>query len=214
MNFNILLIKKIENQIDMSNQFDKLCATILEDITSENNASNVYNITSLYMLIRAEHGGIIILNDKLKNEITNSETTLNDSTINKLYDLSTFTSILENINNLVSNIDFEYKKIALMFPKLINKNQIHIILIIKSIDKNNKYIKIIESAKKIYKQYEFHVIECIEIGKIINCDKMVGRKVSIKIETIPSLYMINDDNIVELPIKNINNVEQLNNLLD
>lgn len=214
MNFNINLIKKIENQIDMSNKFDKLCTEILEDISSEKNTTNIYNITTLYMLIRAEHGGIIILNDKMKNDIINMDTTLNDETINKLYDLSTFTSILDNINNLVSNIDFQYKKMALMFPKLIVKKPIHIILIVKSINKTNNYIKIIEEAKKKLVQNEFHVIECTEIGKIINCDKMIKKKVSLRVESIPSLYMINDDNIVELPIKNIKCVEDLIKLLE
>ena len=110
MNFNILLIKKIDNILDMSKQFDEFCSDALSSKIPNNNATIVYNITSLYILIRAEHGGILLLNDKMKTDISKNETKLNDETINKLYDLSTFTSIIENISNLVSNIDFEYKK--------------------------------------------------------------------------------------------------------
>ena len=216
MNFNILLIKKIENILDMTNQFDKICADILEDPASEKNIPNIYNATSLYMLIRAEHGGIIILNDKMKNEIISSDTTLNDKTINKLYDLSTFTSIIENINNLVSNLDFQYKKLALMFPKFINKKPMDIILFNKSIDKNDKYNKLIEETKKYNKQNNFHVIQCTEVNKVINCNKMIGgsNNISIKVLELPSLYLINNDKIVELSVKHINSSQDLIKLLN
>ena len=214
MNFNILLIKKIDNILDMSAQFDKFCVQVLDDKLSEKNPTLIYNITSLYILIRAEHGGILLLNDKMKTDIIKKDTKLNDQTINKLYDLSTFTSIIENIANLVSNIDFEYKKIALMFPKLIDKKQIDIVLFTKTLDKEDKYVKLIEDVKNLRNQYNYHVIECDKINKVINCDKILKRKISINVEKLPSLFLINGDNIAELPIDKINEINDLIMLID
>ena len=214
MNFNILLIKKIDNILDMSAQFDKLCIQVLDDKLSEKKPTLIYNITSLYILIRAEHGGILLLNDKMKTSILNQDTKLNDETINKLYDLSTFTSIIENIANLVSNIDFEDKKIALMFPKLIDVKQIDLVLFTKTLDKEDKYVKLIEDVKKLRNQYNYHVIECDKVKKVINCDKILKRKISINVEKLPSLFLINGDNIVELPINKINETSDLIKLID
>jgi len=209
MNFNILLIKKIDNIMDMSTQFDKLIMPILDNNASEPDVKNIYDITSLYILIRAEHGGILILNDKMRMSIIKRDNTLNDETVNKLYDLSTFTSIVANIDNLVNNIDFQYKKIALMFPDLIEKKQIDIVLFTKTLDKDDKYIKIIEEAKGLKKQNKYHVIECEKPSKVINCDKILNKCVSIKVEKLPSLYLVNDDNIAELPIDKINDANDL-----
>ena len=214
MNFNILLVKKIENIINMSSNFDALTVSILDDVTSDKNTENMYNLTSVYMLIRAEHGGIIILNDKLKDDITKMDTTLNDNTINKLYDLSTFTSIIENINNLISNIDFEYKKIVLMFPKLVNNKPLDIILITNTIDKSNKYVEIIENAKSNHKEHNYHVVECVENGKTIKCDKFLKRKLSLNVKSLPVLYIINNSNITEIPINTINSANDLIELLE
>jgi len=186
MNFNILLIKKIDNILDMSAQFDKLCNQVLDDKSSEKNPTLIYNITSLYILIRAEHGGILLLNDKMKTEIIKQDTKLNDETINKLYDLSTFTSIIENISNLVSNIDFEYKKIALMFPRLIDTKQIDVVLFTATLDKEDKHVKLIEDVKNLRNQYNYHVIECNKVNKVINCDNILKRKISINVEKLES----------------------------
>lgn len=213
MNFNILLVKKIENIITMTSNFDKLIVSILDNTASEKNNDNVYNLTSLYMLIRAEHGGIVMLNDKFKNQINEEDTTLNDDVINKLYDLSTFVSIIENINNLVSNMDFEYKKIVLMFPKLVNKKPLEIILISNTLDKSNKYIEIFEEVKKSHMEHKYHVIECMKEGNTIKCDKIIGKKMSLNIKSLPALYIINNNTITELPINTINSVDDLINLL-
>jgi hypothetical protein len=152
MNFNILLIKKIDNIMEMTTQFDSLCSQVLDEKSSTDKVKNIFEITSLYILIRAEHGGIIILNDKLRSKIIKQDNTLSYETINRLYDLSTFTSIIANIENLVNNIDFEYKKIALMFPELIEKKQLDVVLFTKTLDKDDKYVKLIEEVKRINKQ--------------------------------------------------------------
>jgi len=214
MNFNILLVKKIENLIDMSNRFDKLSSNILSETNIDANIKKIYDLTTVYVLIRAEHGGVIILNDKMKNEIVNSNTELNDDTIHKLYDLSTFTSIIENIANLVSNMDFQYKKIALMYPKFINKKPIHVILFTKSLDATDYFVKLIEDVKNLRKENEYHVVQCELPGTKINCEKFINRKLSIKVENLPSIYIVNDDNIVEVPLKQIKNCGDLINMID
>ena len=216
MDLNISLIKKIENILEMSGRFDKVCTSVLEGNINLNESSiqNIRELTSLYMLIRAEHGGIIILNDKMKKDVSTQDSTLSDKLINQLYDLSTFTSISDNINNLVSNIDFEFKKIALMYPKLITKQQNHLILFIKKIDKEDKYIKMIEDIKKIRPDYDYHVIECKEEGAKIDCSKMVGMKLSIGVEKLPSLYLVNGENIVEIPIDQLKVCGDLVKMLD
>lgn len=216
MNLNMSLIKKIESILDLSGKFDKICSTVLSGTVELNktNINNIRELTSLYMLARAEHGAIIILNDRLKNDIPSKDTTLSDKLINKLYDLSTFTSITENINNLVSNMDFEFKKIALMYPKLISNHQNHLILFVKKIDKENKYIKMFEELKGLKPENEYHVIECEKEGKKVDCEKMVKMKLSINVEKLPSLYLINGHNIVDLPLENIKVVEDLVKLID
>jgi hypothetical protein len=216
MDLNISLIKKIENILEMSGRFDKVCTSILAGNVDLNESSinNIRELTSLYMIIRAEHGGIIILNDKMKKDVSVQDSTLSDKLINQLYDLSTFTSINDNINNLVSNIDFEFKKIALMYPKLINKETNHLIFFINKIDKENRYIKMIEDIKKIRPENEYHVIECEGGGKKIDCSKMVGMKLSIGVEKLPSLYMVNGTNIVEIPLDKLKVCGDLVKMLD
>lgn len=206
MELNISLIKKIENILEMSGKFDKICSTILSgniDLDTSN-IQNIRELTSLYMLTRAEHGAIIILNEKMKNEVNTQDTNLTDKLINKLYDLSTFTSIIDNINNLVSNMDFEFKKIALMYPNLINKQETHILLFVDKIDKENKYIKMIEDLKKIKPEHNYHVVECEKDKKKIDCSKMVNMKLSVTIKSLPTMYLVNGSNIVEIPLDKLN----------
>jgi len=216
MDLNISLIKKIESILEISGKFDKICTEILSGNVELNESSikNIKELTSLYMLIRAEHGGVIILNDKMKKDIHAEETSLSDTIINKLYDLSTFTSINDNINNLVSNVDFEFKKIALMYPKLIAQRTNHLLLFVKTIDKENKFVKMIEDIKKLRPENEYHVIECKDEDKKIDCSKMVGMKLSLGIEKLPCLYLVNGTNIAEIPMDQLKTCGDLIKMLD
>jgi hypothetical protein len=216
MDLNISLIKKIESILEMSGRFDKICTSILSgDVDlNEHSIKNIKELTSLYMSIRAEHGGVILLNDKMKKDIGTEETSLPDAIINKLYDLSTFTSISDNINNLVSNVDFEFKKIALMYPKLITKQTNHLLLFVKKIEKEDKYINMIEEVKKIRPENEYHVIECKDNEKKIDCGKLVGMKLSLGIEKLPCIYLVNGTNIVEIPLDQLNETNDLIKMLD
>ena len=216
MELNISLIKKIESILEMSGKFDKICSTILSGNVEldKSNIQNIREITALYMSTRAEHGAIIILSDKMKKDISSDDTSLSDKLVSKLYDLSTFTSIVDNINNLVSNMDFEFKKIALMYPNLINNQQTHLILFVGLDDKENKYIKMIEDLKKLKPENNYHVIECDKDKKKIDCSKLVGMKLSINIEKLPTMYLVNGSNIVELPLDKINVYDDLVKILE
>jgi len=216
MDLNISLIKKIESILEMSGKFDKICSTILSGNIDldKSNIQNIRELTSLYMSTRAEHGAIIVLSDKMKKDISSDDGSLSDKLVSKLYDLSTFTSIVDNINNLVSNMDFEFKKIALMYPKLINNQQTHLILFIELDDKENKYIKMIEELKKLKPENNYHVIECEKDKKKIDCSKLVGMKLSINIDKLPTMYLVNGSNIVELPLDKINVSDDLVKILE
>jgi hypothetical protein len=77
----------------------------------------------------------------------------------ELYDFSTFTSMIENVSNVVNNIDFEFKKIALMFPRHINNNRENIIFF-KEKNKNTKYSKWIDEIKEEHNnEMDINVIE-------------------------------------------------------
>ena len=128
-------------------------------ILNEESIIKIYNLTRIFILIRAEHGSLLILSDRNKEDIKSSSTELSDNLINKLYDLSTFYSIIDNISNLVSNIDFQFKKVAVMFPKYINKNPLSIVLVVDKIDKSNKYIQIIEMVKNSNPENIYKIIE-------------------------------------------------------
>jgi hypothetical protein len=210
------LIRKVESIIDISNKFDTLCSTILSgnNVIDAKHIKNVRDLTKLYMLSRAEHGGILILYDLLKKDISMKDSTLTDKLINKLYDLSTFTSIIDNINNLISNMDFQYKKIALLYPKLINMEQIHLILFVDKINKENKYINIIEEMKQLKPEINYHVVECDKNNHKIDCSKMVNMKLSINVNKLPALYFINGSNVIELSLEKINSKEELVKMMD
>lgn len=216
MDLNISLIKKIEIILEMSGKFDKICSTILSGNIDldKSNIQNIRELTSLYMSTRAEHGAIIVLSDKMKKDISSDDGSLSDKLVSKLYDLSTFTSIVDNINNLVSNMDFEFKKIALMYPKLINNQQTHLILFVGQNDKENKYIKMIEDLKKLKPENDYHVIECEKDKKKIDCSKLVGMKLSINIDKLPTMYLVNGSNIVELQLDKINVSDDLVKILE
>jgi len=92
MNINFNLIKKIERILELSKNFDNICSSLLnkESEISKNTVQNVKELTFIYMAVRTEHGAILLLNDKLLNEISKIHSS---KFVNELYDLSTFTSI-------------------------------------------------------------------------------------------------------------------------
>ncbi len=218
MDINNSLIKKIDNIVKLTNEFDMIYSVLTKTYkqgqeVSPDDVENIYKLTKLYIFLRSEHGSILILLDRLKDTIKSGSTQLDDNLVNKLYDLSTFNSIVENVSNLISNIDFEYKKIALLFPKYMNKKPLTVVLLSDDLERDKQYVKIIEDITKLNNQHIYKVINCKQ-GEKVNCGNIYGRKINITVEKLPSLYMINDDNIVELPLKQISDANALNNMLE
>ena len=147
------LISKTNSIINFLEEFDNIFKILIEvedkrTLTSEN-IQQIAKITELYIFIRSEHGSLIVLRNKLIEQITEKSTNLSDKLINDLYTLSTFDSIIENISHVISNIDFEYKKIATKFPKFINKKALILILVVKN--KEDKRTLTIENKQQIAK---------------------------------------------------------------
>lgn len=220
------IINKIENIIKLSSGFDKLCVKIInstenqenqenqEDQKNQENQSNyIYDLTNLYMALRSEHGGIIMILFNFKNNINENKNANEDEEdkIKKLYDLSELSSIVENINSLINNVDYQYKRISLMFPNLIKKNP-HVLLLFTD-NKTDKYVKMFEQMKTKYNEYKYKVVECNKIGSSVNCGKIIDKNLSIKITKIPSLYLIADDSILEIPITQFKSFEDLGNFI-
>jgi hypothetical protein len=208
INFNNSLIQKIDNIEKISAEFDELFSHLIkiQDVKNikANDIEQLYKLTKLFKFIRSEHGSLLILLDKKKDLIKSKSTELTDELVDDLYDLSTFYSIISNVSELVSNIDFEFKRIAIMFPKFMNKNPLSIILFIDKFDNKNKYIKMIEEVKKLHPENIYKVFEC-KVGSKVNCGKYNNKDLVLVAKKVPSLFLINNSNITMLPTENIPN---------
>jgi hypothetical protein len=148
MNFNRVVLNKIENFIALSREFDLNYKHVMS--MQNNNIKNedikyIYMITKYFIELRTVHGELLLLVDELK-KCLNSSNCKTSNKIDKLYDLSTFTSILSNVNELITNIDYQYKKIAIKYPKFITKKQLRVFLITNDDDENNLYVKFINDV--------------------------------------------------------------------
>jgi len=225
MNPNIIdLSNKIEAIIVNTTEFDNNCVDILADVTNKDINNKIYKLTQKYMDIRKNHGELLIVENNLKKNI--NKKIKNNNKLQKggvavdnnteLYDLSTFTSMIENVSNVVNNIDFEFKKIALMFPKYINNNKENIILF-KEKNKNTKYSKWIDEIKEEKNnEIDINVIELSskDIDSKYNLSKASLNDVDIKIKNLPSMFRINDENIIEIELKSIKNINEFKNYLN
>ena len=212
MNFNKILITKIDEIVKISKNFDinfNNLINLQDNNINEENIDNLYSLTKNFLSIRTRHGSLLLLIDNFKKNINIDEKTNNDID-NQLYDLSTFISILSNVNDLINNIDFQYKKIALKYPKFINKKQLQIILFVGDDDINNKYIQLIENVKQKFPENKYKIVKCNKSDKKIKCED-IG--LNIKITKLPVLYIINESNITEIPIDKIEDEEGLTKLL-
>ncbi len=218
MDINNSLIKKIDNIVKLTFEFDSIFSELSKSQQSESELKpeqieNIYKLTKLYIFLRSEHGSVLILLDRLKDQVKSQSSELDDELINRLYDLSTFNSIVENVSNLINNIDFEYKRLAVMFPKYINKKPLNIILMTDNLERDDNYVKIINELSKINKEHIYKIIKCEKREKV-NCGTIYGKKINITVEKLPSMYIINEDNIVELPIRQITSAEVLNKMIE
>jgi len=109
-------------------------------------------------------------------------------------------------------MDFEFKKIALMFPQLINTNQSHLLLFVKDTDKTNKFVEMFNELQKTDLKNDYHIIKCKKEGEQIDCSEMLKFKLSINVKQLPSIYLINNT-VAEIPIEKINTIDDLRQIL-
>jgi len=212
MDINNSLIRKIDHIVKLSDEFDNIFTSLIKkksDMDSQT-IEDLYKLTQLFIFIRSEHGGIIMLMDRKKDDIKSHSSELSDKLVNELYDLSSFDSVMENVSNLISNIDFEFKRVAMMFPKYINKKPMTLILLTNNMSKNDKYIMMINKIKEIHPENIYKVIQC-EKGDKVNCGKISDKNINLTAKKIPGLFLINEHKINELPSEQIDNVEILKN---
>lgn len=237
MDFNKKLIDKIDNLVKLSTEFDTGFKVVFEsdaDKINEQNAEILYSMTKNYILMRKEHGELILMMNKQinsinieskedgdkdkeqnkKNKKKNTDIEVNNTM--ELYNVSTFNTLLSNANDLINNIDYEYKKIALKYPKFINGGQITLILI-QSTDTDNKYMKMIEELKNSHPEHKYKIINCgdskLDISK---CEKELepyGIKFKSQ-KSLPVIYIKNKSTITEIPISKINEIEPIKQLLE
>ncbi len=72
----------------------------------------------------------------------------------------------------------------------------------------------IEETKILRPENDYHIIECGDNEKKVDCTKMVGMKLTLGIEKLPCLYLVNGTNIAEIPIEQLNVCGDLIKMLD
>ncbi len=212
MNFNKSILDKINNLVKLTKEFDqdfKIMIELTDNVLDEKNIEHVIALTKNFLLIRNIHGQLIIIMNKLINL---SET--NDEELKQMYEISTFTSLLSNISDLINNIDFQYKKIALKYPKYINKRQFEIILITESNDENNEYIKLFNSIKSKYPENKYKIITTTKLEMKKELTKILNQDIKTTSKKLPILYIIDGIKFIEIPLDEIKDIESIQNILD
>jgi len=213
MDSNIFnLSNNIENILKKTTDFDYICTDILEDLTAKDISIKVEKLTNNYINIRKSHGELLLLENNLKKNINKNIKLQKGGSKNELYDLSTFTSIIENVSNVVNNIDFEFKKIALLFPQHIGENKQNV-LYFKEKNKNSKYSKWVEEIKDTKDNINFEIVELTEDNKIYNLSKLTSEDIDIEVKNLPSLFIVKNNNLIEVQLANIKNIEELKKII-
>lgn len=241
----IKILNKIDNLVKLSSDFDHGFKTIynLEPLEQldEKNIELLYSMTKNYILMRKEHGELLLMMNKFTNSINydievqsggsksnknNSKLNIindknnknegggvNEEITNTLYDLSTFNTLLGNVNDLINNIDYEYKKIAVKYPKFINKKQLTIILI--SQHSEDKYTKLMEEIKIEHPEHKYKIIKCEDKEAMNKCNEELKEfGIKIKSKTFPVIYIINEKTFTEIPISKIDEIETIKKLIE
>ena len=213
MDSNIFnLSNNIENILKKSTEFDYICTDILEDLNTKDIGIKVEKLTNNYINIRKSHGELLLLENNLKKNINKNIKLQKGGGKNELYDLSTFTSIIENVSSVINNIDFEFKKIALLFPQHIGENKQNI-LYFKDKNKNSKYSKWIDEIKDTKDNVNFDIVELSEENKKYNLSKLTSEDIDIEVKNLPSLFIVKNNNLIEVQLGNIKNIEELKKIL-
>jgi len=242
MDFNKKILDKIDNLVKLSSDFDsgfKIIFNLETNKINEETSEILYTMTKNYILCRKIHGELLLMLNKHINSIDYDqlmEETIKTKVINKkskksleisninsksenikvLYDISTFNTLINNINDLINNIDYEYKKIAVKYPKFINNSQI-IIILITSLSIDEKYTGMICELKTLYPEHKYKIIKCGD--KKLDIDKceeeLKDYDIKIKsLKSLPLIYIINGTTITEVPISKIDNIEPIKKLIE
>jgi len=212
------LIKKINSIVQYLEQFDNIFKILinLDGNLTPDDIKQIAEITELFIKIRSEHGSLLIIINKFKESIS-EDSNMSDELINKQYTLSTFNSIIENISSIIQNIDFEYKKIALKFPKFINKKILTLILVINedehADEDDNKFKKIITDLNKSNPENVYKIVETSENKINIKDFDISKENLSLNVKKKPILFMLNDGIITEISLKENDSFEKLKQLL-
>ena len=213
MDSNIFnLSNNIENILKKSTDFDYICTDILENLNTKDISIKVEKLTNNYINIRKSHGELLLLENNLKKNINKNIKLQKGGGKNELYDLSTFTSIIENVSSVINNIDFEFKKIALLFPQYIGENKQNV-LYFKDKNKNSKYSKWIDEIKDTKDNINFDIVELSEENKKYNLSKLTSEDIDIEVKKLPSLFIVKNNNLIEVQLGNIKNIDELKKIL-
>jgi len=234
MDFNKKILDKIDTLVKLSDEFDSGFKIVfnseLEKI-NEKNAEILFSMTKNYILIRKEHGEILIMLNKQINSINLDDVNIkpikkskkvsdeieSSNNIRVLYDISTFNTLINNINDLINNIDYEYKKIAIKYPKFINKTQTTVILITLLSDLDEKYTNMINELKISHPEHKYKIIKCgNEKSDIEKCElELKDYEIKIKSsKSFPLIYIVNGNTITEIPLSKINDIEPIKKLIE
>lgn len=215
MNNNLIttsLINKINNINNYFEKFDNIFIKVLDksDESSET-INNIAQLTELYIFIRSEHASLMLLLDEIKDDIKlNNSNKLEDKSIEKLYTLSTFFSMLESVSAVINNIDFQYKKVASKFSKFINKKTITLILVINN--ENDNFKNIIEKLQEKKSENAYKIITTTD-NTISIKDIGINSDLKLNITEFPTLFMINNNIITDISLKENDTLEKIEKLI-
>jgi hypothetical protein len=221
IDINKSLLEKIDNINKLTADFDILFDSLKDLQSSKINPEQInqlYKLTELYKSIRTEHGSLIMLFEQKKDYIKLNIDDLSSENLNKNYfDLSTFESIIKNVSEILSNIDFEFKRIAIMFPKFMKKNITTMILVVGIDNSSDNFVKIFEEVQNKHPEHIFKIFKS-KANKKVNCGNihgnLNGKDLNIVVKEVPSLFMSNGETIIKLPIENIKNATSFEQFLN
>ena len=88
-----------------------------------------------------------------------------------------------------------------------------ILLLTDDDNEDNKFVKLLNDVKTQVPENIYKIIKCNKSEKKIKCDKILGVNLTLKIPTLPILFIINGSNIVEIPIDKFDDSNVLKNLI-
>lgn len=209
MEINKNLINTIEIFVTKCENFDKSYKNMVKIINNQanDNLDELYDVTNYYIELRACHGKIIKLYDSYKNcKLDNEE---------YLYNLSVLNSIIGDVGNMIQNVDFQYKQFATFFPKLVSKDHLTVLLVVNKneTEEDKKFINMLNEIKANKYENKYKIMKCGKKEGLELKIKSKNQKIKLLPKSTPMMYLIKDDIISEIKLKNIENKKMLENIL-